>query len=110
MGDLKSLESDIDDPFERWDPGGRWGDPRHVGVDRTPLGGHLRVGDDQHGIHRAAAPGRSAHDGPDERSRRLARLGFVEAAFGPIPIDPRVARAWGALAVLDDVVDVRIIG
>lgn len=45
--------------------------------------------------------------GHDERSRRLARLGFVEAAFDPMPIDGRVARAWGALAVLDDVVDVR---
>jgi len=35
---------------------------------------------------------------PDERPRRLARLGAVEAAFDPVPVDSAIARAWGALA------------
>lgn len=35
---------------------------------------------------------------PGERARRLARLGAVESAFDPVPIDDAVARAWGALA------------
>lgn len=34
---------------------------------------------------------------PQERSLRLARLGFVEAAFDPMPVDAGIARAWGAL-------------
>lgn len=35
---------------------------------------------------------------PDERARRLGRLGFIEAAFEPVPVDAMVARAWGGLA------------
>lgn len=35
-----------------------------------------------------------------ERSRRLARLGFVESEFAPIPVDSAIARAWGTLAAL----------
>jgi predicted nucleic acid-binding protein len=34
----------------------------------------------------------------DERARRLARLGAVEAEFDPVPIDAAVARGWGTLA------------
>lgn len=37
---------------------------------------------------------------PGERARRLARLGAVEAAFDPLPLDAPVARAWGELAAL----------
>ena len=32
------------------------------------------------------------------RAERLARLGTIESAFDPIPIDAKVARAWGVLA------------
>ncbi len=35
---------------------------------------------------------------PDERARRAQRLGVIEAAFDPIPIDSRVSREWGRLA------------
>jgi len=35
---------------------------------------------------------------PDDRARRLARLGAVEAAFDPVPVDSAIARAWGAPA------------
>jgi len=38
--------------------------------------------------------------GSNERSRRLTRLGMVEAEFDPIPVDVAVARAWGGLAAL----------
>ena len=34
----------------------------------------------------------------DERARRAQRLGVVEAAFDPLPIDVTVAREWGRLA------------
>ena len=34
----------------------------------------------------------------DERARRTQRLGAVEAAFEPLPIDAAVAREWGRLA------------
>ncbi len=37
---------------------------------------------------------------PGERSRRLARLGVVEAEFSPIPVDAAIARAWGTLAAV----------
>lgn len=35
---------------------------------------------------------------PDERARRAARLGVIEATFDPIPLDARIAREWGRLA------------
>jgi len=35
---------------------------------------------------------------PDERARRALRLGVIEAAFDPLPIDAPVAREWGRLA------------
>jgi predicted nucleic acid-binding protein len=34
----------------------------------------------------------------DERARRTVRLGVVEAAFEPLPLDAAVAREWGRLA------------
>lgn len=34
----------------------------------------------------------------DERARRAARLGAIEARFSPLPVDGDVARAWGGLA------------
>jgi toxin FitB len=34
----------------------------------------------------------------DERARRVARLAVVEATFAPLPVDTRVARAWGLLS------------
>lgn len=37
---------------------------------------------------------------PSERARRLTRLGAIEAAFDPLPLDAAVARAWGELAAL----------
>jgi toxin FitB len=33
----------------------------------------------------------------DERARRAQRLGVVEAAFDPLPIDAAVSREWGRL-------------
>jgi toxin FitB len=35
---------------------------------------------------------------PDERARRVQRLGVIEATFDPLPIDAGVAREWGRLA------------
>jgi toxin FitB len=35
---------------------------------------------------------------PDERARRVQRLGVIEATFDPLPIDAAVAREWGRLA------------
>jgi hypothetical protein len=35
---------------------------------------------------------------PDERSRRMQRLGAVEATFDPLPVTAAVAREWGRLA------------
>lgn len=35
---------------------------------------------------------------PDERARRVQRLGAIEAAFDPLPVDAAVAREWGKLA------------
>ncbi len=35
---------------------------------------------------------------PDERARRAQRLGVIEAAFDPLPVDPAVAREWGRLS------------
>ena len=35
---------------------------------------------------------------PDERARRVQRLGVIEATFDPLPIDATVAREWGRLA------------
>ncbi len=35
---------------------------------------------------------------PDERGRRMQRLGVIEATFDPLPIDAAVAREWGRLA------------
>jgi predicted nucleic acid-binding protein len=35
---------------------------------------------------------------PDERARRVQRLGAIEATFDPLPIDAAVAREWGRLA------------
>lgn len=37
-------------------------------------------------------------DDPNERARRLQRLGRIEATFDPLPIDAAVAREWGKLA------------
>ena len=34
----------------------------------------------------------------DERARRAARLGVIEATFDPLPVDAAVAREWGRLA------------
>jgi toxin FitB len=34
----------------------------------------------------------------DERARRVLRLGVIESAFEPLPIDAAVAREWGRLA------------
>ena len=34
----------------------------------------------------------------DERARRSVRLGAIESAFEPLPIDAAVAREWGRLA------------
>lgn len=34
----------------------------------------------------------------DERARRSQRLGVIEAAFDPLPVDAAVAREWGRLA------------
>jgi predicted nucleic acid-binding protein len=34
----------------------------------------------------------------DERARRTARLGAIEATFDPLPITTEVARVWGQLA------------
>lgn len=34
----------------------------------------------------------------DERARRTRRLGLIESAFDPLPIDADVAREWGRLA------------
>lgn len=36
----------------------------------------------------------------DERARRARRLGLIESAFDPLPIDADVAREWGRLAAL----------
>jgi predicted nucleic acid-binding protein len=38
-----------------------------------------------------------AHD-PDERARRMQRLGAIEATFDPLPLTADVAREWGHLA------------
>jgi predicted nucleic acid-binding protein len=35
---------------------------------------------------------------PDERARRVLRLGLIEATFDPLPIDTPVAREWARLA------------
>lgn len=35
---------------------------------------------------------------PDERMRRVQRLGVVEATFDPLPVDAAVGREWGRLA------------
>ncbi len=35
---------------------------------------------------------------PDERALRVQRLGAVEAAFEPLPLDEDVSREWGKLA------------
>jgi toxin FitB len=35
---------------------------------------------------------------PEESARRAQRVGAVEAAFDPLPVDAAVARAWGHLA------------
>jgi predicted nucleic acid-binding protein len=37
-------------------------------------------------------------DNDDERARRAVRLGAIESAFEPLPIDAAVAREWGRLA------------
>jgi predicted nucleic acid-binding protein len=37
-------------------------------------------------------------DDDDERARRAVRLGAIESAFEPLPIDAAVAREWGRLA------------
>jgi toxin FitB len=34
----------------------------------------------------------------EERSRRVQRLGVIEATFDPLPVDADVAREWGRLA------------
>ncbi len=34
----------------------------------------------------------------DERARRTVRLGAIESAFEPLPIDAAVAREWGRLS------------
>jgi predicted nucleic acid-binding protein len=34
----------------------------------------------------------------DERARRAQRLGVIESAFDPLPVDAPVAREWGRLA------------
>lgn len=34
----------------------------------------------------------------DERARRASRLGVIEGAFEPLPIDAAVGREWGRLA------------
>jgi predicted nucleic acid-binding protein len=34
----------------------------------------------------------------EERARRTRRLGLIESAFDPLPIDADVAREWGRLA------------
>lgn len=34
----------------------------------------------------------------DERARRAQRLGVIESAFDPLPVDAAVAREWGRLA------------
>ena len=36
--------------------------------------------------------------GDDERARRAARVGIIEATFEPLPVDSLVAREWGHLA------------
>ena len=36
--------------------------------------------------------------GDDERARRAARVGIIEATFEPLPVDSLVAREWGRLA------------
>ena len=35
---------------------------------------------------------------PDERARRVQRLGVIEATFHPLPLDVDVAREWGRLS------------
>ena len=35
---------------------------------------------------------------PDERARRVLRLGVIEATFDPLPAAAAVAREWGRLA------------
>jgi toxin FitB len=35
---------------------------------------------------------------PVERGRRAQRLGVIESAFDPLPVDAAVAREWGRLA------------
>ena len=35
---------------------------------------------------------------PDERARRVQRLGVIEATFDPLPVDADVAREWGRLS------------
>jgi toxin FitB len=37
-------------------------------------------------------------ENPEESARRAQRLGAVEAAFDPLPVDVAVAREWGHLA------------
>ena len=37
-------------------------------------------------------------DDPDERARRVQRLGVIEATFDPLAVDAPVAREWGRLA------------
>ncbi|MGI8945401.1 MAG: PIN domain-containing protein [Thermoleophilaceae bacterium] len=35
---------------------------------------------------------------PEERARRVLRLGVIEGTFDPLPIDARVTREWGRLS------------
>ncbi|MDQ3719817.1 MAG: PIN domain-containing protein [Actinomycetota bacterium] len=35
---------------------------------------------------------------PEERAHRTQRLGVIESAFDPFPLDETVAREWGRLA------------
>ena len=37
-------------------------------------------------------------DDPGERANRTRRLGVIESAFDPFPLDEAVAREWGRLA------------
>lgn len=74
---------------------------------RVLLDTSILIGDDDPGEVEAAISAASLaelHFGlliakdDEERARRARRLGVVEAAFDPLPIDADVAREWGRLA------------
>ena len=71
-------------------------------LDTSVLIGAFDLGDTEAAISAASLAelhfGVLIADDPEERGRRTQRLGAIEAAFDPLPIDAPVAREWGRLA------------